>query len=510
MSDFAGGAESNSTFDAGQSAASAAPSTAAPSVSQSTPQVSSTASQSSQSQPSSFSQPSGPSVRQNGQTAAPQASFQQAQQPAQQQFQGQSAGVLAALKASGYDVSGFNDDSQFMSALDSRLSEANTYKQQVEDYQRQLAARGQPIPGQFERIQEHLATPVEAKNGWNPPQYDARNDQFFRFDEQSKRYVPNQPNVPYELVQAKNDYMDYRAAFAKEWSDNPVETLWSRTEDRNRALIREEMTSLFKQMQVTKETNDWLETNKEVLFVDGHVDHSGDPAKLTQAGQLALQATEELDKAGVQDPAARRSLTEKFIAAELSKQYLQQQQVRDQDPANRRYTINEITQAFRAAQGLPPEQPQQQAPQQQQFAPQQQPQMPGQVQQMPQGWPQQQQVAQQAPQQQFAPPMQYQQPQQPMMPPQFLPPQQYQQPQYAPVPPGYQQGYAQAPYQPQMTPEQINEAGKRRFVGGVGHNSSAGAPGAATGEFVPQANADGKPNFLNIYNQIAQARGITL
>ena len=61
-----------------------------------------------------------------------------------------------------------------------------------------------------------------------------------------------------------------------------------------------------------------------------------------------------------------------------------------------------------------------------------------------------------------------------------------------------------------MTPEQINEAGKRRFVGGVGHNSSAGAPGAATGEFVPQTSPDGKPNFLNIYNQIAQSRGITL
>lgn len=480
MADFAGGAtESFTQTDSGQSStpstsqvSSAAPS-AAPSYSQSPAATPVVRNESGQFQSPSQTQPT-------------------------QQFQGQSPGVLAALKASGYDVSGFQDDRSFLSAIDARLTEAESYKKQVEDYQRQLAARGQPIPGSFERIQEHLSTPVETKNGWNPPQYDVRNDQFFRFDEQSKRYVPNQPNVPYELVQAKNDYMDYRANFAKEWSENPIDTLWSRTEDRNRALIREEMANLFKQMQVTKETNDWLDKNKQVLFVDGQIDHTGDPAKLTQAGHLAMQAADELDKAGVSDPAMRRSMTERYIASELSKQYIQQQQ----QPENRRYTIEEIQQAFRAAQGLPPEQPAQQTAPQQQVPQQFQPQapvpqgvyMPPQVQPMPQGWLQQQYQQ---------PQMQYQQP---MMPQQMAPVPQM--PGYHPqvMPPGYLPNMAP----PMMTPEQVNEAGKRRFVGGVGHSSSAGPSGGATGEFVPQPSSSGKPNFLNIANQIAQARGLQL
>lgn len=455
MADFAGGGESfTPSSDAGQIAAPAAPSTSQ--VSSAAPSAAPTYTQTNS---------SAPVIRNDSgqfQSAAAQQQYQQ--------FQGQSPGVLAALKASGYDVSGFQDDKSFLYAIDARLTEADTYKKQVEDYQRQLASRGQPIPGSFERINEHLSQPVETKNGWNPPQYDPRNDQFFRFDDQAKRWVPNQPNVPYELVQAKNDFMDYRANFAKEWSENPVDTLWSRTEDRNRALIREEMTSLFKQMQVTKETNDWLNTNASVLFVDGQVDHTGDPAKLTEAGQLAMKAADELDQAGVADPAMRRNMTEKYITAELSNKYMQAQQ----NPATRRYTIEEFQQAYRTANEMPPEQ----YAQQQDFAPQT-AYMPPQNQQMPQGWPGQQ------PQQQFAP--------------------QFQMPY-----PGYAPQQQFAPQQLQMTPEQMNEAGKRRFVGGVGHSSSAGPSGGATGEFVPQSTPGARPNFLNIANQIAQAKGIQL
>ena len=491
MSDFAGGAEATNPAETSQSFASQAPESGSSGGGYSAPPNEPRVSQP--------SQPTQTTRNTQGQFTAPSQAQPQAQFQgnAGGQFAGQSPGVLSALKASGYDVSGFQDDASFLGAMNSRLTAAEQYEKQIADYQRQLASRGQPLPGQFDRVQAHLNQPVDAKPGWSPPAYDPRNDQFFRKDEQSGRWVPNQPNVPYELVEAKNAYMEYREAFAKEWSNNPVETLWSRTEDRNRNLVREELKSLFSQMQVTKDTNDWLTKNAKVLFVDGQVDHSGDPAKLTEAGQLALQATEELDRAGVEDPATRRNFTERYLTAELSKKYFQEQHAQQQDPAQQRYSIQEIAQAIRMAQGLPPQQaaptqpqmqpdPQYQPPQPA-YAPPAAPQyeQPGVM--TAQGWiPNPNYQGQYAPQQ-FQP--QYQQPQ-----PNFVPQQAWPQP---------QQQYA-------PTPEQVNQDQKRRFLGGVGHSASAGVNSGPSGEFVPQPSADGKANFLGIANQFAAARGVSL
>ena len=91
---------------------------------------------------------------------------------------------------------------------------------------------------------------------------------------------------------------------------------------------------------------------------------------------------------------------------------------------------------------------------------------------------------------------QFQQPQAP----QFQP-QQFQQP-------GPQQGYPQQ--QMPMTPEQVNADQKRRFLGGVGHSSSAGAMSGPSGEFVPQPSPGGKPNFLALASQVAASRGTPL
>lgn len=577
MSDFAGGADSGIPADSGQTYESQASVPGAP-VAASQPsavgsQPAQNAEGSRQASQGNFGQnglgqsPGGPVVRSaNGQFASPTApqtpgSFM-ANQPSAGgqfsggQFAGQTPGVLAAFRAAGYDTTGFNDDQALVGALRQQAEANAQYQKQIADYQRQLATRGQPLPGAFDRVQEHLAAPVEPKNGWNPPQYDTRNDQFFKLDEQSGRWVPNQPNVPYELVEAKNQYMDYRAAFAKEWTDNPVDTLWNRTEDRSRALVREELKSLFNQMQVTKDTNDWLERNKSVLFTDGQVDLTGDPEKLTAAGKLALQATDELDKAGVTDAAARRSLTERYMMAELSKQYFQEQQAAQADPAQRRYTIAEVQEAIRMAQsgGVPPQglgvggdgiaQPQaapQYMPQQPQA-----PDYPGAAGMVPtQGWlgqPQQPVAPQYQPPAmapQYATMAQVQQPgvmtangwvpnpayqatvpqmaaqyqQAPMQPlagasgymqPQY-PQQQYPQQGFAP-----QQAYQGQPQMAPMTPEQMNTEQKRRFLGGVGHSSSQGSGPSATGEFVPTPSPGGKPNFLALAAQVAASKGLNL
>lgn len=459
--------------------------------------------------------------------------------------------ILSSFKAAGYDVGGFQDDQSFLKAMNDRFEAAERYQQEIAQYQRALAARAQAqvapqaaTPQAIDNVIDQLSQPLEAQPGWNPPAYDTRNDPLFQFDQQTQQWVPNQPNVPYELVQAKNAYMQYRQDFVKEWQDNPIDTIWKRTESRNRALIREELKGLFDQMKVTKDTNDWLEKNKHVLFVDGQIDHTGDPAKLTPAGLLALQATEELDKAGVTDANARRVFTEKYIAAELSKQYFQEQAANQNDPAKRLYSLEEITQALRVAQGLPPvsNQPPQspsaalaptqgslQTPDQQvspQFA---QPAMPPQMVPQPSQAPgyvmtpqgmmpvppgyaampyaPQMPVPMQAPlppnmQATFVPP----QPMPPMAPQSFAQPF----PQQPLVP---QQGYLPQQQMPPMTPEQaqqMNDAQKRKFLGGVGHSSSAGVTSGPSGEFAPQPSSGGRPNFLGIASQIAAARGIPL
>ena len=496
MSELAGGADTGIQADSGQSFESQAPATSAPAYSAPAP--------SSEPRISQPSQPAQPSRNPQGQFVGQ----NQPQQPAQfqgtpgGQFAGQSRGVLEAFRAAGYDVSGHADDASFLNAMNGRLTQSEQYEKQIADYQRQLATRGQPLPGQFDRVQEHLAAPIETKNGWNPPAYDPRNDQFFRRDEQSGRWVPAVPNVPYELVEAKNAYQEYREAFAKEWSNNPVETIWNRIRDLAREDNRSEMRNLFQQMQVTKDTNDWLTKNAKVLFVDGQVDHTGDPEKLTQAGHLALQAADELDKAGVQDPAARRQFTERYMTAEMSKQYFQEQAAQQADPSQRKYTIQEISQAIRMAQGLPPQQAAPQPPMQpdlqQQFQP-----APPQAAFMPQ------QMAGMESQPTFQPPVQpwVMTPQGWVPNPQFQPQQQLQFAQQPFVP---QKAYPWQQQMPPMTPEQVNQDQKRRFLGGVGHSSSAGQGGGSSGEFVPQPSSDGRPNFLGIANQIAASRGVPL
>lgn len=508
MSDFAGGADTGIQADSGQSfepqtSAGSAPAISAP-VASSEPRISQPSS-------SSFGQQA-PARNPQGQFAPQQGGPNQGsflgggQQTQGGQFSGQSAGVLAAFKAAGYDTSGFQDDNSFLSTLREQAEANQTYQKQIKDYQRQLASRGQPLPGQFDRVQEHLAQPIDTSNGWNPPAYDARNDQFFQFDQQSGRWVPNQPNVPYELVQAKNDYMDYRAAFAKEWTENPVDTLWNRTQDRSRALVREELKSLFEQMQTTKDTNDWIDKNKSVLFVDGQVDHTGDPEKLTLAGKLALEAAEKLDQAGVHNVADRISWTEAYMTKALSAKYFEQQAAAQADPAQRKYTIQEIAQAIQAAQGggvpvQPPQAPLPQSPPQQQFQP-----APP-VMQPPM-----------APQY-MAPPAMQPPPMVPMQQPWIMTPQgwapnpafqamapQFQQPQFQqPLVP--QQGYPQQ--QMPMTPDQVNAEQKRRFIGGVGHSSSQGSGPSTTGEFVPQSPS-GRPNFLALAAQVAHSKGTPL
>ena len=490
MSDFAGGTDTGIQADSGPSFESQAPSTGGQSYSPPPP-----SSESRSPQPSQSAQT----------TRNPQGQFvshAQAQAPAQYQgssggqFAGQSRGVLEAFRAAGYDVNGYDNDQSFIQVLETGLSQNQQYEKQIAEYQRQLATRGQPLPNQFEQVQQHLAAPVDTKHGWNPPAYDPRNDQFFRRDEQSGRWIPAVPNVPYELVEAKNAYMEYREAFSKEFSANPIDTLWSRTEDRNRALVREELQSLFGQMQVTKDTNDWLTKHAKVLYVDGQVDHTGDPAKLTPAGQLAVQATDELDHAGVQDAAQRRAFIERYITGELSKQYFTEQadparrrysvdEIRDQfaqhqsDPSKRVFTIEQVMQAVQMVRGQGPGQPQA-APDQPQYQP---------------------------PQAAYAPPEPWLMTPQGWVPnPQFAP-QQYAQPQYAQPPFVPQQAW---PPQQAASPEQQNQEQKRRFLGGVGHSSSAGSGGGASAEFVPQPSQDGRPNFLGIANQLAQARGVQL
>ena len=248
------------------------------------------------------------------------------------------ASVLEAFRSQGYPVDGFRDDASFLKTLSGRLSEAEQYKQQVEQYQRQIAAQGQGSQFQLQQIQERLAaTPEASQPGWNPPAYDTQYDGLFRWDDQQKMFVPSQPNVPYELVQQKNAYHQYRVQFRENFNNNPVETMWKMQQPMVEQAINERLKNLFDQIQVQRDTNQFLEENKKLLWADGQIDHTGDPSKLTPVGHFALEAADELDKLGITDPAARRDYTKKHIGYKLSEAYwsgkgLPQQQQAPQVP----------------------------------------------------------------------------------------------------------------------------------------------------------------------------------
>ena len=358
------------------------------------------------------------------------------------------ASVLEAFRSQGYPVDGFRDDASFLKTLSGRLSEAEQYKQQVEQYQRQIAAQGQGSQFQLQQIQERLAATPEAPEasqpGWNPPAYDTQYDGLFRWDDQQKMFVPSQPNVPYELVQQKNSYHQYRVQFRENFNNNPVETMWKMQQPMVEQAINERLKNLFEQIQVQRDTNQFLEENKKLLWADGQIDHTGDPSKLTPVGHFALEAADELDKMGITDPAARRDYTKKHIGYKLSE-------------------------AYWSGKGLPQ---QQQAPQAPQYMPQMDPQY-------------------QYPQQYGYPGMMPQQ----QMPQGYYPQQTYQQP----------------PMQmaPQPSPEQVNQNQKRRWIAGGGHSASAASPSSGpSGEFVPQSPPGGRPNFLSLMQQTAAAQGI--
>ena len=245
--------------------------------------------------------------------------------PGQQSYGsgGQSgAAILDSFRSQGYPVEGFRDDASFLKTLSGRLSEADQYKQQVEQYQRQIASQGQGTQYQLQQIQQRLSeAPESSQPGWNPPAYDTQYDGLFRWDDQQKMFVPSQPNVPYELVQQKNAFHQYRVQFRESFNQNPVETMWKMQQPMVEQAINERLKNLFEQIQVQQDTNKFLEENKRLLWVDGNIDHTGDPSKLSPVGHFALEAADELDKLGINDPAARRDYTKKHIGYKLSEAY---------------------------------------------------------------------------------------------------------------------------------------------------------------------------------------------
>lgn len=237
---------------------------------------------------------------------------------------GANRAVLDALRSSGYELGQFSDDRSFLGAVNQALQERSLLQQQLAEYQALLQQ-------QLSRSNSELKGGVESKgvvsggssggSGWSPPEYDETWDQFLRYDEGSGQWVPSVVGVPFEVVQAKNANWKYRQEWATKFRRNPAEAIKSLLWDEIKKGMQEELRQTFEQLNVAKETEDYLAEKAKHFFVDGQVDHTGDPAKLTPIGRMAAEFQSQLDEWGVTNPKARRELTNHYIGSELSRQY---------------------------------------------------------------------------------------------------------------------------------------------------------------------------------------------
>lgn len=63
-------------------------------------------------------------------------------------------------------------------------------------------------------------------------------------------------------------------------------------------LLRNSHKELFETMALQKAVNEMLENNAKLLFVNGQVDHTGDPSKLTATGKWLMWVCDRVDESG--------------------------------------------------------------------------------------------------------------------------------------------------------------------------------------------------------------------
>lgn len=227
-----------------------------------------------------------------------------------------------------------------MQAISQQFRQVDTLREQNEQYKRALAQWNQPV-GQ-EPVSPPAPPETAPQPAWNPPAYDSKWDHMLSFDREAGQWMPLPQfagYVPWEAVHAKNGSHQYRAEWANQFRDHPGQAMaplikehlvdaLSNGDDGLAQAIKQiivaELDARNGHQQVQSETDQFIQEFAPYAFVDGQVDTTGDPNKLTLFGQMMLAAADQADQFGISDPKARRQFVKQNVGYQLSRMSWQQ------------------------------------------------------------------------------------------------------------------------------------------------------------------------------------------
>ena len=189
---------------------------------------------------------------------------------------------------------------------------ASEYLSNRQQYQQwraaQQAAQQAPQPQQ--------AAAPKSDNWWNPPQIKDSFKQYLTRDADGREVIAE--HAPLEAKAALQDWMSYRADFAKKFLDNPEQTLGPMVQsiaERQAAEIVERQLSQQRREQFVKsveaENAEWLYQNPETRMA-------------SREGLQVQKYIEDVKSMGVSDPEHRWQLSVAMLERDLALQVLQQ------------------------------------------------------------------------------------------------------------------------------------------------------------------------------------------
>jgi len=174
--------------------------------------------------------------------------------------------------------------------------------------------------------QQQAQQPAEQKKDawWNPPKIKDSYRQYLVRDAEGREVVAE--HAPLEAKAALNEWMSYRADFARKFLDNPEEALGPMVqniaEQRAAELVEKQITQQRQEQfvrQIEQDNSEWLYQNPET--------------RMASAEGLAVQKYIEDAKAmGVADPEDRWKVSVAMLERDLALQVLQQMLQQGQQP----------------------------------------------------------------------------------------------------------------------------------------------------------------------------------
>lgn len=184
------------------------------------------------------------------------------------QFQGQDDTAIAQRLY--YSMQREEAAGRALQQYQSLVPVAQEYISNRSEYEAWKASRAQQQAPQ----QPQAPAQPEQPAWWNPPQVKDSYKRYLTRDESGREIID--PNAPFEVKAALQEYQDYRATFAQKFLDNPEQALGPMVEkvaiERAQKIVDERLTRMQDEQYVSgleRENKDWLYDEKGNVSAEG-------------------------------------------------------------------------------------------------------------------------------------------------------------------------------------------------------------------------------------------------